>query len=397
MRCLKFLVGVILFLSCVCSWAREVTDTIESANKDKVYITYEIRENNGHFDIYFLNSRKLLGPTYKNKYQRLDEIAVLFFDRIGNYNDGLKFDGINVEPFMISKELNYKKSKDGYFLMHDKPVLSFGLESGDSTEISIPIFLAHYEGKLSYKVFSRCENLVIKLSKKKSLKEHVVTNQQSMTQTTVLNNITEETDNDEILTEFLISKIAVLLAEQDEFPFSENLSQYIEELQKIQMRNISNQSMSVKIDGILEDCKQKEQELKAIAKAEEEAIEQAESLRIAKEKARQDSIAAAAQHQAENDSKRNLWLIIGGAILAVLGFIGNQVLQHFRNAKNQRNIMAMQEDMRKRAENEAKRRARNMANSQINRVEGDTKRQAKDTIKTGIGKISKKGNKRISI
>ena len=396
MRCLKFLVGVILFLSCVCSWGREVTDTIESANKDKVYITYEIKENNGHFDIYFLKSRKLLGPIYKKKYQKLDEIAVLFFDRIGNYNDGLKFDGINVETFMIPKELNYKKSKDGYFLLHDKPVLSVELESGDSAEISFPIFLAHYEGKRSYKMFSRCENLVIKLSKKKPVSTSNGTSVQMVSQTVTTQEEVEEALSEEVEASILVKKILELLGKQDEYPFPDDLKRVHDDLFDKKFRINDNKIIS-EIEDVLEAYESKEDSLKAIAKAEAKEKEKEDSLRAAAEQARQDSITVAAQQQAEKDSKRNLWFIIGGAILAVLGFIGNQVSQHFRNAKNQRNILAMQEDMRKRAENEAKRRARNMANSQINRAKGEARRQTRESIKTGIGKISQKGNKRISI
>lgn len=404
MRCHQFLIGLVFFLSCVCTWAREVTDTLESIKGDRVFITYDITENNGHVDIRFLDVYKKLGATFKDKYWNLKEIVVLFFDRIGNYEDNMKFSGINVEALMIPKEINYTKSKDGYFFLHDKPAISLELTSEESAELSIPMFLAHYEGKRSYKVFSRCDNLVIKLSKKKSSKEHDVTNQQLMTQTTILENITEETDNDESLAEFLIkNKITVLLAEQEEFPFSEELNKYIEELQKIQLRNISNQSLSDKIDGVLEDCKQKEQDLKAKAKAEAEAKEKADSQRLAdmqrQEQARQDSIAVVAQQQAEKDSKRNLWLIVGGVILAVLGFTGNQIFQHFRNVKSQKDFMAMQENVVKRAEDEAKRRARNMAQSQVNRLRSEARQETRNAINAGINKIKQKGkgNKGISI
>ena len=398
MGCLKFLVGGIVFLSCVCSWGREVTDTIESVNKDKVYITYEIRENNGHFDIYFLNSRKLLGPIYKKKYQKLDEIAVLFFDRIGNYNDGLKFEGINVETYMIPKELKYKRSKDGYFLMHDKPVLSVELEDGDSANISFPFYLAHYEGKRSYKVFSRCENLVIKLSKKKPVSTSNGTSVQMVSQTVTTQEEVEEALSEEVEASILVKKILELLRKQDEYPFPDDLKRAYDDLFDKKFR-ISDNKIILEIEDVLEAYESKEDSLKAIAKAEAKEKEKEDSLRAAAEQARQDSITVAAQQQAEKDSKRNLWLIIGGAILAVLGFIGNQVSQHFRNAKNQRNILAMQEDMRKKAENEAKRRARNMAQSQINRVREETRQGTRNAINAGINKIKQKGkgNKSISI
>ena len=136
--------------------------------------------------------------------------------------------------------------------------------------------------------------------------------------------------------------------------------------------------------------------------AEDAAAKNAElQAKLAEEQAqaRQDSIAAAAQQKAEEDRKQNLWLIIGGVILAILAFVGNQTFQHFRNVKNQKSIIDMQQNVVRRAEDEAKRRARNMARSQINRVQGEARRKTRSAINDGIGKIGKKGkgNKGISI
>ena len=92
-------------------------------------------------------------------------------------------------------------------------------------------------------------------------------------------------------------------------------------------------------------------------------------------------------------------MIIGGVILAILAFVGNQTFQHFRNVKNQKSIMDMQQNVVKRAEDEAKRRARNMAHSQMNRVQGEVRRKTRGAVNDGISKISKKGkgNKGITI
>ena len=59
------------------------------------------------------------------------------------------------------------------------------------------------------------------------------------------------------------------------------------------------------------------------------------------------------QEEAEKGKKRNMWLMIGAAILGVLGFGGNQVAQHMRSTKNQKSMMEMQQNAIKRAENPA--------------------------------------------
>lgn len=402
MRCHQFLIGLVFFLSCVSTWAREVTDTLESAKGDRAIITYGITENNGHVDIRFLDVYKKLGVTFKDKYWNLEEVVVLFFDRIGNYEDNMKFSGINVEALMIPKGINYVKSKDGYFFLHDNPTISLELISEEPAELSIPMFLAHYEGTRSYKVFSRCDNLVIKLHKKRTDRPSTPKGTQQLSQTVTTQEESEGDLSEEDEATILIKIVYDLLDDQEGEGFTDELQQKISELRVI-MHSTTDKALSSRINDVLDECKQKEQELKAKAKAETDAKAKADSQRIAdmqrQEQARQDSIAAVAQQRADEDSKRNLWLIIGVVVLAVLGFIGNQLFQHFRNVKNQKSIMAMQENVVKRAEDEAKRRARNMTQSQVNRVRGEARQGTRNAINAGINKIKQKGkgNKGISI
>ena len=398
----KILIAFVFLFVSVSAWAREVTDTLESSKRDRVIVTYDITQNNGQITIKFLDAKKKLGRTYRDKYKKLDEVAVVFFDRTGNYEDNMEFSGINTDAFMIPKEVKYKVSKDGYFLLNDNPTLSMELKSGENAELSIPLFIAHYEGKRRYKVFSRCEDLKINLSKKKSLRVQDTSTQQLTTQTITTQEEMDGTDADVAVANSLINRINGLLAEQDEYPFSDELKQAISSLREISYRPIDS-NLSSRIGEVLSACNLKEKELKAEAKAAEDAAAKNAELqaKLAEEQAqaRQDSIAAAAQQKAEEDRKQNLWLIIGGVILAVLAFVGNQTFQHFRNVKNQKSIMDMQQNVVRRAEDEAKRRARNMARSQINRVQGEARRKTRSAITDGIGKIGKKGkgNKGISI
>ena len=402
MRNKRLLITLLLISTCVCTWAREVIDTLESTKRDRVIVTYNITQNDGQVVIQFLDAKKKLGRAYHDKYKKLDEVAVLFFDRTGNYGDNTKFTGIDTEAFMIPKEIKYQVSKDGYFILSDNPTLSMTLKTSENADLAIPIFVAHYEGKNRFKVFSRCEDLIIKLSKRNSSKVQGSTTQQMTTQTITSEEELGGDDADVAVANSLMNRINSLLTEQDEYPFSDELKQAIASLREISYRPIDS-DLSSRIGEVLAACSLKEKDLKAEAKAaEDDAARKAElQARKAEEQAqaRQDSIAAAAQQKAEEDRKQNLWLIIGGAILAILAFVGNQAFQHFRNMKNQKSIMDMQQNVVKQAEDEAKRRARNMAQSQINRVKGEVKQKAKSAINDGISKNMKKGkgNKGISI
>ena len=382
-------------------WAKEITDTLESTKRDRVIVTYDITQSDGQFVIKFIDAKKRLGQTYRNKYKKLDEIEVLFFDKVGNFEDNMEFSGISIEAFMRPSGIKYKSTGDGYFILKDNPTLSLELMSTESAELTIPIYLAHYEGKWRYKVFSRCQDLIVKIPLKKTTRNSFIETSQIATHTITSQEEIEGTFTDIDEANILINKITDLTKEQDEYPFSDELKQAILRLREISYR-LTDSRVSSKISEVLSTCKLKEDELKGNAKAIEAATErEAErkaKLAEAEAQARQDSIAAAAQLQAEKEKKQNLWLIIGGVILAILVFIGNQVFLHFRNVKNQRSIMDMQETVVKRAENEAKRRARNMAQSQISRVQGEARRKTRNAINNGVEKISKgKGNKGISI
>lgn len=392
----KLLITFFLLYALVGLWAKEVTDTLESTKGDRMIVTYDITQNNGQIVIKFVGAKKRLGQTNRNKYKKLDEVAVIFFDKVGNFGDNIEFSGIDIEAFMRPSNINYSGTRDGYFILNENPTMSLELKSTQSAKLSIPMYLAHYEGKKHYKVFCRCENLVIKIPSKKTAGISFGETSLFTTQTITSQEEIEGSFTDVDEANILINKISDLLNEQDEYPFSDELKQAISSLRDKSYR-ITDNKVSSKINEVLAICKLKEDELKGNAKAMEETAKREAELEAKRAeeqaKAHQDSIAAAAKLQAEKEKKQNLWLIIGGVVLAILAFIGNQIFQHIRNVKNQKSIMDMQETVVKRAENEAKRRARNMAQSQINRVQGEARRKTRNAITDGVGKIGKnKGN-----
>ena len=91
-------------------------------------------------------------------------------------------------------------------------------------------------------------------------------------------------------------------------------------------------------------------------------------------------------------------MIIGAMILGLLGFGGNQVAQHMRNAKNQKSMMEMQQNVIKRAENEAKRRAQSYARNKAHQVVGQAKQKGRQAVRSNVNKLgnSVKGNNKAS-
>ena len=387
MKGYKFLCTICLFFSCLSLSAIEKVDTLYSTKNDRLIITYDVTYSNGRVTIRFADVKKKLGTTYSDKYKKLNEVAVVFFDRTGNYDD-LKFSGITVNAFMVPSEASYNRSSDGYFLLNDTPVIIFDVKSGDVSDLSIPIYLAHYEGKRKYEVFIQCGNLVIPLKENQRTSSSMVTSQVTVTSTEEIESGLSEEDEAQIR----INRVTDLIKEQRKLPIAEELTHEVSMLRELRYK-IMDRTLSNKIAEVLSDYDTKKQELEAKAESDAQKAQEAAALEAKLEKeraqARQDSINAVAEQKAEEQQQRNLWMIIGGVVLAILGFVGNQVLQHFRNVKSQKNIMEMQQSMAKKAESEAKRRAESLVKSQTSQMTNDVKNKAKGMVKDSVGRMAK--------
>lgn len=360
--------------------AKTVTDTLTSAAGDRLIVTYDVSQSAGQFTIRFNSVNKKLGTRNREKY-KLKEVVPMFFDRTGRY-ESVKFVGIVPVPFVIPANVSYAWSEDGYFNIQENPTVSLALKADKvSGVISIPVFLTHYEKKGQYNVFGSLGNLDIRLdrqtrSSRQSDKE-VVTQMVTSTSET-------EADNRDI-TDALstVERVMGLLAVAEKLPFPENLT--FEVMQLRGMRNKVDDAATLRrINDALDAYDAKKLELEENAAADASAAQakaEQEVLRARQEQqARSDSIAAETQKQAEKSQKRTIWMIVGGAILAVVCFIGNQVFQHFRNISNRRSMQEMQDRMVRQAESEARRRAQSYAHNRAHQARNAARNSARDAL-----------------
>ena len=91
-------------------------------------------------------------------------------------------------------------------------------------------------------------------------------------------------------------------------------------------------------------------------------------------------------------------MIIGGVLLAILLFVGNQVMQSFRNIRTQRSMMQMQQDATKQAQNIARSKAQSEIRKQTHKVTGQVRKKGQTIIRDTANKAkNNNGNKRMSI
>lgn len=370
-----------MFLNCLSVYAKTVKDTLVTTDGDRIILTYELSLSDDHYTLRFNNQRKKLGRINGDKYADLSKVAVMFFDRTGGFSNNVSITNMVPEAFMVPSNVNYEHSSDGFFVVQDYPTLNFTAKG--SSDITIPIYLAYHPKKGKYTLFSKCKGMKIHLSASSS-----TTRQQGparITQQTVTSTTEIESDNTVTLKVMESIKLAKeLLYEADKLPFSESLQDEIRFI-RVQKREITDAGLLSQISDVLQMYEDKKTALEEKASAAQIAAQEeaeAKAKREAEEiQTRNDSIMAAQQEQAEKDKERNLWMIIGGVILAILAFIGNQVFQSFRNNQNQKNMMNIQQSIANQAEAEAKRRARNAIRSTTNRTVNQAKSEVREAVR----------------
>ncbi len=438
----KILAFLIFFVSLSLS-AKEATVALQTPDGGRIIVRYDVTvDKDGAATISVLNVQKKLGMEYSN---RLDRIRVLFFDKSGGYSEDEFISDIDTEALMIpSNEIAYNRSINGIIWLDEHPELKLKLHT-KSSSLSIPVYIAHYEKKHKYKILASCGKLTIPLSTPQHQETATVSPNGRMSRTITT---TEEIENasdlsDVEIAEMLIGRIHDLIERSPADRLPEGLDFYVGQLREVEF-NIRDVGVKSKIADVLRQVENRKTEVSefesrlrtqegadAAARAEEKEArrnmdylnerldnlsgltenDMAEMKTLANEMRRQShsvsdpqlasdmrSVADRCDEEAKkidaSKKRRNIWLIIGGILLGIVMFVGNQIFQHFRNLRNQRSISEMQENIARQAQSEAKRRARGLAYNQIAKTKNAVRNNVTSSVNKGINNISKgKGNK----
>ena len=338
---------------CTLGWvgtaqAKDVIDTLYSSDGDRVILTYTISQNSGKTTLIFTNVQKKLGSANQRKYRKLDEVAIAIFDRTGTYND-TKFEGITPTAFMVPAGVSYNPSDDGFFLLGDNPQLTF--TTNIETQISIPVYVAHYEKKHHYKLFSQCGNLEFSTKVTGSGSGRQSRGGGSARSGDRAANaddiIVSEEISDEGLTPLddamiTIANVKNQLKDVTKLPFPEDLTFLANHLRELRGK-ISDMEVVQEISDVLSAYDKKKAELEDKAASDQqaaaEAAQQAQKEEAAAQQAKQDSIQAAEKKEASEEKKGMMWMIGGIAGVGMLLMFGKQIFQTIKNNKMQRMMM----------------------------------------------------------
>lgn len=381
-------------------------DTVWTRQNDKIILTYNVTSDNNQMIIDFSRPR-IIPSSALNKACKgeIDKLKVVVFDRIGDFGK-TKWSGLSPEAFMVPSGLSYDKTSDGYYILGESQPIEFHRHSNAKVEVKIPMYVAVYDKKQNYRIVavSKTPMSISSTAMSTTRIGQRECNRNSFETERIAVTSSEELDSDNADITSALSSIEMvkeLLSRETELPFSQTLQMEIYNLRSLK-NQIKESEVVNKINDVLLQCSDKERELKEAqsqlalaAKAQEQALQlQQKQEAEAQQKAAEEK----AREQEEKQQKRTLWMIIGGVILAILGFIGNAIFKHFRDVRNQKSIMEMQESLARQAEHEAGRRSReiirNKAHQVANKGRNKFRNSMNNSTKNNNGQQPKKNKPR---
>lgn len=396
-----FIIFLALITINLTALSKTVRDTLYTSNKDQIILTYDLSTNGDNVSINMQSNPRII-PSDKLRKEckgNLESLKVVLFDRVGDMGK-TKWKGVTPLAFTVPSGLSYDNSSEGFYILGESRPMSFTKKSENTLAVSFPLYIAVYEKKQTYRLIgSTSTPLRVNINKSSSKGTRTVRSGTETERIAIRSSEEMEADNGDIAKALSsIQLIRQLLINETEAPFSQSLQMELYNLRSLK-NQIKDPDVVDRINTLLLECNDKERELKEKQKNASLAAEAQEQALIAQQRADQEAKEKEAEERAriqeEKQQKRNFLTIIGGVILAILAFICNAIFKHFRDIKNQKSIMQMQESLAKQAEHEAARRSKEIVRNKAHQLTNRGKSKLRESV-NGSTK-SKTNTKRKSI
>jgi len=344
---------------------------------DRILVLYEISEDGDDLLLSFLEvnvksgSGKLLNLVK-------GETQVVLFDRRGNLPSFSSDE--TIVPLAVPAELEYTASGDGVFFLQEGPVLRFRrLTRTRDIQFSLPVYIAEKHILNSgYRLMGKA-GLDIRVAAEE---QPDVPDGESVPSFAGMPEVyveSEERDYNEINQS--VSLVRTITEQQMSLPFSEMFVIEIAKLRTWADDEDIVQSVRGKIRSVLGAYEKKSAELEEKADREKQQMKGEEERREAERQAEELRKEQQEEQRVLEEKKSRMKMIIGGILLAVVGVIGNQFLQYFRNMKTQKGMMEMQQQMANRVQKKAESKARQLAAGGVGKVKKKVGQEKSDLMK----------------
>lgn len=367
----SFAVLLLFIVTAGSSRAFSVRDTIFTTDEDRIIVNYNVTVAQGKCTISFNKVQKRLNDRHEKKHgDHPEKVAVLLFERTGSYGS-LRFEGMMPVAFMSPSGMTAESTEQGFFRLNDQPSINFTIKGRTPKSITLPLFLGCQEKKGRYQLFSQTKGkgLVIPLT----TKENDSKSKNESASSSKIDTSEDPAAKEERKITEMCKDLTSMLQDQESLPMDAEVEELYSVLRQ-KKYDVEDEDLLKLLESTLSAYRDKKRELEADAKSSAAAAAAAQKAeqeeKEAEMKAQQDSIAVVQAEEAKKKEEKNLWMLIGGGILAVLGFVGNQILQHFRVKSNQLKMSEMQQQMANKAKAEAERLAKEQINKQAHNIAG---------------------------
>lgn len=379
-------------------YPKEVRDTVLTQQGDKIILSYNVSTDGDRVSVNIPNTPRIIPSERLRKECKgdLSRLKTVVFDQVGNTGN-VKWEGLTPSAFMVPSGMSYDKSDDGFYIFGESNPITFMARGGTRKEIKFPLYIALYEKKQTYRIVSGGSRpLSVAVGNDTQATGRSEASAGYKVERIAVSSTEElEADNRDVVKALSSIRMAERLLEtENELPFSQTLVMEIQNLQSLKDR-LKDNDVVEKINSLFLEINLKEKELKSQERQSSLSTQAQQQALEAQQKQEEEERKKAAEEQAriqeEQQRQQTLWMIIGGIVLALLAFIGNAVFKHFRDLKNQENILKMQESFAREAKNEAGRRSREIARNQARQMENKGKNALRGAVKNQ-SKPQKKSN-----
>lgn len=391
MRYFGVMVCGLLSLVSMDSGAKEGCDTLTAPNYGRIIIRYNLEANDGQVTLTVSDPPRIIPSEALRQACKGDvsRLKLVVFDRVGDYG-ATKWAGDTPRAFMVPAGLRYTESQEGFYILGQSQAVAFSRSTPDEIRLDLPLFVALYEKKQTYKIMDGGKIpwhiSVPKIVQKRNGEESATDSEQIAIQT----RIELDADNADVVNALnSISLIRQLLAGENTAPLSQPLKAELDALRLLRAR-ITDPEVLDKISRVIVECTEKERRLlkEQAATDRDEKIKQEDALEQLRkeEEARRLADEEKERKKEEERQKRTIWMVVGGALLAVICMIGNGIFKHFHDLNSQKSVMEMQMRLTRQAESEAKRRTREIVRNKTHQAVNKGRSEVKQRMQGGGAK-----------
>jgi len=378
MKVVRFILFFSFFLTvCLSGLCQPQSVSLMTDSGDRILVLYEISEDGDDLLLSFLEVN-VKGGSGKLLDLVKGDIQVVLFDRRGNLP--LFSSDATIDPLAVPAELEYSASGDGVFFLRESPVLKFKrLTRTKDIQLYLPIYIAerhilHSGYRLTGKV-----GMDVRVAAEEQPDIQDGESVSSISGMPGVPSESEERDYSEINQS--VSIVKTITEQQMSLPFSETFMIEIAKLRTWADDESMTQPVREKIRSALGSYEKKSAELEKKADREKQQMKEEEEQREAERQAEELKKELQEEQRALEEKKSRLKMIIGGILLAVVGVIGNQFLQYFRNMKTQKGMMEMQQQMANRIQKKAESKARQLTAGGVSKVKKKVGQEKSDLMK----------------